>query len=47
MSPDQCPMAWVVSGKVSEVSDEEVIVERPDGSRVTAVVNRLLYSWGT
>ena len=32
-------MAWVVSGKMSEVSDEEVIVERPDGSRVTAVVN--------
>jgi two-component sensor histidine kinase len=39
MSHDQCPMAWVVSGKVSEVNDEEVIVERPDGSRVTAVVN--------
>jgi two-component sensor histidine kinase len=36
---DQCPMAWVVSGKISEVNDEEVIVERPDGSRVTAVVN--------
>ena len=39
MSHDQCPMAWVVSGKMSEVDDEEVIVERPDGSRVTAVVN--------
>lgn len=39
MSHDQCPMAWVVSGKVSEVNDEEVIVERPDGSRVTALVN--------
>jgi PAS domain S-box-containing protein len=36
---DECPMAWVSSGKVSEVNDEEVIVERPDGSRVTAVVN--------
>jgi PAS domain S-box-containing protein len=36
---DECPMAWVVSGKVSEVNDEEVIVERPDGSRVTAIVN--------
>src|SRR5471030_1242332 len=36
---DQCPMAWVVSGKMSEVHDEEVIVERPDGSRVTAIVN--------
>jgi two-component sensor histidine kinase len=32
-------MAWVVSGRVSEVNDEEVIVERPDGSRVNAVVN--------
>jgi PAS domain S-box-containing protein len=39
MPHDQCPMAWVSSGKVSEVNDEEVIVERPDGSRVTAVVN--------
>ncbi|HEX3991819.1 MAG TPA: PAS domain S-box protein [Acetobacteraceae bacterium] len=39
MSHDQCPMAWVVSGKISEVNDEEVILERPDGSRVTAVVN--------
>jgi PAS domain S-box-containing protein len=36
---DECPMAGVVSGKVSEVNDEEVIIERPDGSRVTAVVN--------
>ena len=32
-------MAWVSSGKVSEVNNEEVIIERPDGSRVTAVVN--------
>ena len=39
MPHDQCPMAWVVSGKISAVNDEEVIVERPDGSRVTAVVN--------
>src|SRR5476651_2159547 len=39
MPHDQCPMAWVVSGKVSEVNDEEVIIERPDSSRVTAVVN--------
>jgi PAS domain S-box-containing protein len=39
MPHDQCPMAWVSLGKVSEVMDEEVIVERPDGSRVTAVVN--------
>src|SRR5476651_2049414 len=39
MYHERCPMAWVVSGKVSEVNDAEVIVERPDGSRVTAVVN--------
>ena len=39
MPHDRCPMAWVISGKVSEVNDEEVIVERLDGSRVTAVVN--------
>src|ERR1700691_209532 len=39
MSHDQCPMAWVGFGKVSEVNNEDVIVERPDGSRVTAVVN--------
>jgi two-component sensor histidine kinase len=32
-------MAWVISGKVSEVNDEEVTLERPDGSRVIAVVN--------
>jgi PAS domain S-box-containing protein len=39
MPHDECPMAWVVSGKMSEVNDEEVIVERADGSRVNAVVN--------
>jgi PAS domain S-box-containing protein len=39
MPHDQCPMASVVSGKVFEVNDQEVIVERPDGSRVTALVN--------
>jgi two-component sensor histidine kinase len=39
MPHDQCPMAWVVSGKMSEVNDAEVIVERADGSRVSAVVN--------
>jgi PAS domain S-box-containing protein len=39
MPHDQGPMAWVISGKLSEVTDEEVIVERADGSRVNAVVN--------
>ena len=36
---DQCPMAQVVSGKVSAVYDGEVHIERPDGSNVTVLVN--------
>jgi len=39
MPHHQCPMAQVVNGEVSEVRDGEVIVERPDGSRVTVIVN--------
>jgi PAS domain S-box-containing protein len=39
MPHDQCPMAEVVSGKVSEVHDAEVSIERPDGSRVAVIVN--------
>lgn len=39
MPHDQCPMAEVVLGKRAAVHDEEVIVERPDGSRVNIVVN--------
>ena len=39
MPHDQCPMAEVVSGKIAEVCDGEVLIERPDGSRVTVVVN--------
>ena len=39
MPHDQCPMAEVVSGKLSEVRDAEVLIERPDGSRITVVVN--------
>ena len=35
----QCPMAEVVTGKLSEVRDAEVMIERPDGSRITVVVN--------
>jgi PAS domain S-box-containing protein len=35
----QCPMAEVVSGKLAEVHDGEVLIERPDGSRTTVVVN--------
>ncbi|HEX9450375.1 MAG TPA: ATP-binding protein [Burkholderiales bacterium] len=39
MPHHQCPMAQVVSGEVSEVRDGEVLIERPDGSRVTVIVN--------
>jgi two-component system CheB/CheR fusion protein len=39
MPHEQCPMAEVVSGKISEVHDAEVLIERPDGSRVIVVVN--------
>ncbi len=36
---EQCPMAEVLTGKMSETHDMEVIVERPDGSRLALVVN--------
>lgn len=39
MPHEQCPMAEVVSGKKAAVEDGEVIIERPDGSRVTVIVN--------
>jgi PAS domain S-box-containing protein len=39
MPHDQCPMAEVASGKVSLVHNGEVIIERPDGSNVTVLVN--------
>lgn len=39
MPHDQCPMAEVTSGKISAARDMEVLIERPDGSRVTVVVN--------
>jgi nitrogen fixation/metabolism regulation signal transduction histidine kinase len=39
MPHDQCPMAEVLSGRLSEVRDAEVTIERPDGSRVTVLVN--------
>jgi PAS domain S-box-containing protein len=39
MPHEQCPMAEVLSGKLSEVRDAEVLIERPDGSRVTVIVN--------
>ncbi len=39
MPHDQCPMAEVATGKIGAVRDQEVIFERPDGSRVAVVVN--------
>ncbi len=39
MPHDQCPMAEVLSGKIADVRDAEVLIERPDGSRMTVVVN--------
>lgn len=39
MPHDQCPMADVVAGRTAHVRNAEVIIERPDGSRVTVVVN--------
>lgn len=39
MPHERCPMAEVVSGKVAEVHDAEVLIERPEGSRIVVVVN--------
>ena len=39
MPHDQCPMAEVLSGKISELRDAEVLIERPDGSRIIVLVN--------
>ncbi len=36
---DRCPMATVAHGEVAEVRDAEVVIERPDKSRVTVIVN--------
>ena len=39
MPHEQCPMAQVVSGKIPEACDVEVLIERPDGTRVTVIAN--------
>jgi PAS domain S-box-containing protein len=39
MPHGHCPMAEVISGKIAEVRDAEVQIERSDGSRVTVMVN--------
>ena len=39
MPHEQCPMAEVLSGKIAEARDAEVLIERPDGSRISVAVN--------
>ncbi|HEY6376327.1 MAG TPA: PAS domain S-box protein, partial [Edaphobacter sp.] len=39
MPHDECPMAEVLNGKIQEARDQEVLIERPDGSRIVVVVN--------
>ena len=39
MPHDQCPMAEILSGKIQEARNQEVLIERPDGSRIVVVVN--------
>jgi PAS domain S-box-containing protein len=39
MPHEQCPMAEVLSGKITAAHDAEVLIERPDGSSVTVLVN--------
>jgi PAS domain S-box-containing protein len=36
---EQCPMAGVVGGEIPAVQDAEVVIERHDGSRISALVN--------
>jgi len=35
----ECPMAQVVDGRIPAVNNGEVDIERPDGSRITVIVN--------
>lgn len=39
MPHELCPMAQVLSGEIAQARDAEVLIERPDGSRVVVVVN--------
>ncbi len=39
MAHAECPMAEVLSGKIPEARDAEVLIERPDGSHVSVIVN--------
>jgi signal transduction histidine kinase len=39
MPHEQCPVGDVLSGKIPEIHDAEVHIERPDGSRIIVIVN--------
>ena len=39
LAHEQCPMAEVLCGKIPHARDAEVVIERPDGSRVAVIVN--------
>ena len=39
MAHAECPMAEVLSGTIPDAHDAEVLIERPDGSRITVIVN--------
>ena len=39
MPHEQCPMGDVLTGKIPCTHDAEVLIERPDGSRITVIVN--------
>ena len=39
LAHEQCPMAEVLAGTIPHARDAEVSIERPDGSRITVVVN--------
>ena len=39
MAHEQCPMSDVLSGKVPEIHDAAVHIERPDGSRIIVIAN--------
>jgi CheY-like chemotaxis protein len=39
MPHNECPMALVLTGKLGTTRDAELVIARPDGSRVNAIVN--------
>jgi CheY-like chemotaxis protein len=41
MPHNECPMALVLTGKLAHTTDTELVIGRPDGSRVSVLVNTL------